>query len=48
MVEYARRKKLYDPIAHALASTLTYEKSHFGARRPSPRPSRPLRTVPPG
>ena len=29
LVEYARRKKLYDPIAHALASTLNYEKSHF-------------------
>jgi len=29
LVEYARRKKLYDPIAHALGSTLSYEKSHF-------------------
>ena len=29
LVEYARRKKLYDPIGHALASTLNYEKSHF-------------------
>ena len=29
LVEYARRKQLYDPIAHALASTLNYEKSHF-------------------
>ena len=29
LVEYARRRKLYDPIAHALASTLAYEKSHF-------------------
>jgi conjugative coupling factor TraD (SXT/TOL subfamily) len=29
LVEYARRKKLYDPIAHALGSTLNYEKSHF-------------------
>ena len=29
LIEYARRKKLYDPIAHALASTLNYEKSHF-------------------
>lgn len=29
LVEYARHKKLYDPIAHALASTLNYEKSHF-------------------
>lgn len=29
LVEYTRRKKLYDPIAHALASTLNYEKSHF-------------------
>lgn len=29
LVEYARRRKLYDPIAHALASTLNYEKSHF-------------------
>ncbi len=29
LVEYARRCKLYDPIAHALASTLNYEKSHF-------------------
>ena len=29
LVEYARRKKLYDPIAQALASTLNYEKSHF-------------------
>jgi hypothetical protein len=28
LVEYARRKKLYDPIAHALVSTLNYEKSH--------------------
>jgi conjugal transfer pilus assembly protein TraD len=29
LVEYARRKQLYDPIAHALASTLNYEKSYF-------------------
>ena len=29
LVEYARRKRLYDPIAHALASTLSYEKSYF-------------------
>lgn len=29
LVEYARRIKLYDPIAHALASTLNYEKSYF-------------------
>lgn len=29
LVEYTRRKRLYDPIAHALASTLNYEKSHF-------------------
>ena len=29
LVEYARRKHLYDPIAHALASTLNYEKSYF-------------------
>ncbi len=29
LVEYARRRNLYDPIAHALASTLNYEKSHF-------------------
>ena len=29
LVEYTRRKNLYDPIAHALASTLNYEKSHF-------------------
>ena len=29
LVEYARRKKLYDPIANALASTLNYEKSYF-------------------
>jgi conjugative coupling factor TraD (SXT/TOL subfamily) len=29
LVEYARRKKIYDPIAHALASTLNYEKSYF-------------------
>ena len=29
LVEYARRKELYDPIAHALASTLNYEKSYF-------------------
>jgi hypothetical protein len=29
LVEYIRRKKLYDPIAHALASTLNYEKSYF-------------------
>ncbi|HEX6961754.1 MAG TPA: type IV conjugative transfer system coupling protein TraD [Lacipirellula sp.] len=29
LVEYARRNKLYDPIAHALASTLNYEKSYF-------------------
>jgi len=29
LVEYARRKSLYDPIAHALGSTLNYEKSHF-------------------
>ncbi len=29
LVEFARRRRLYDPIAHALASTLAYEKSHF-------------------
>jgi len=29
LVEFARRKKLYDPIANALASTLNYEKSYF-------------------
>jgi conjugative coupling factor TraD (TOL family) len=29
LVEYARRKNLYDPLAHALASTLNYEKSYF-------------------
>lgn len=29
LVEYARRRRLYDPIAHALASTLNYEKSYF-------------------
>lgn len=29
LVEYARCQKLYDPIAHALASTLNYEKSYF-------------------
>ena len=29
LVEYARRKKLYDPLANALASTLNYEKSYF-------------------
>jgi conjugative coupling factor TraD (TOL family) len=29
LVEFARRRRLYDPIAHALASTLNYEKSHF-------------------
>ena len=29
LVEYVRRKKLYDPIAHALGSTLNYEKSYF-------------------
>lgn len=29
LVEYAKRKQLYDPIAHALASTLNYEKSYF-------------------
>ena len=29
VVEYVRRKKLYDPIGHALASTLSYEKSYF-------------------
>ena len=29
LVEYVRRKQLYDPIAHALASTLNYEKSYF-------------------
>ena len=29
LVEYARRRRLYDPLAHALASTLNYEKSHF-------------------
>ncbi len=29
LVEYARRGKLYDPIAHALSSTLNYEKSYF-------------------
>ena len=28
-MEFARRRRLYDPIAHALASTLAYEKSHF-------------------
>jgi hypothetical protein len=33
LVEYARRKKLYDPIAHARASTLNYEKSHFDSKR---------------
>lgn len=29
LVEYARRKKFYDPLAHALASTLNYEKTYF-------------------
>lgn len=29
LVEYARRRKLYDPIAHALAATLNYERSYF-------------------
>lgn len=29
LVEYVRRRGLFDPIAHALASTLAYEKSHF-------------------
>ena len=29
LVEYARRKKLYDPLANALASTLNYEKNYF-------------------
>ncbi|MDB5821395.1 MAG: traD, partial [Herminiimonas sp.] len=29
LVEYVNRKRLYDPIAHALASTLNYEKSYF-------------------
>lgn len=29
LVEFTRRKKLYDPIANALASTLNYEKSYF-------------------
>jgi conjugative coupling factor TraD (SXT/TOL subfamily) len=29
LVEYARQRGLYDPIAHALASTLAYEKSYF-------------------
>lgn len=29
LVEYVKRKQLYDPIAHALASTLNYEKSYF-------------------
>ena len=29
LVEYARRKKLHDPLASALASTLNYEKSYF-------------------
>ncbi len=29
LVEFAQRRRLYDPIAHALASTLAYEKSHF-------------------
>ena len=29
LVEYVRRKKLYDPIGNALASTLNYEKSYF-------------------
>jgi conjugative coupling factor TraD (SXT/TOL subfamily) len=29
LIEYARRKQLYDPIAHALSSTLNYEKSYF-------------------
>lgn len=35
LVEYARRKKLYQPIAHALASTLNYEKSYFDKLVPS-------------
>lgn len=29
LIEYARRKDLFDPIAHALASTLSYEKTYF-------------------
>ncbi len=29
LVEYARQKELYDPIAQALASILNYEKSYF-------------------
>jgi len=29
LVEYARRRKFYDPIAHALAATLSYERSYF-------------------
>jgi conjugative coupling factor TraD (TOL family) len=29
LLEYVRQHKLYDPIAHALASTLNYEKSYF-------------------
>ena len=29
LVEFARRKNLFDPIANALASTLNYEKSYF-------------------
>jgi hypothetical protein len=34
LVEYARRKRLYDPIAHALASTLTRTREARGRRRP--------------
>jgi len=29
LVEYAKQRNLYDPIAHALTSTLAYEKSYF-------------------
>lgn len=29
LVQYARRRQLYDPIAHALAATLNYERSYF-------------------
>jgi hypothetical protein len=29
LVEFARRRRLYDPIAHVLASALAYEKSQF-------------------
>jgi conjugative coupling factor TraD (SXT/TOL subfamily) len=29
LVQYARRRELYDPIAHALAATLNYERSYF-------------------